>query len=104
MSAEWSDLHDAVFERLTIEWPSRELALTVRGPDGRYRIVATRVSHFACPQRDPWGTSKDTFVNEAKADAIEGGGTRLTIETQNGDELICEAERIELAGPLQGHA
>ncbi len=94
---EW-DLHDAVLQRLSVDWSAGtlEVELLLRG-GGPASIVAEGVIMFRCPKREPWGRS--IHINDARGPGpiyAEAHILSLELEMQSGDLIEVEAKSITL--------
>jgi hypothetical protein len=63
--------------------------------EGRLRVCGEETMALTCPQANPWGHSREVYVNEARHMQTPDG-ERLEIETQNGDVIVIEAKQIYL--------
>ena len=93
--ASWAVLHDAVITALALRFPDRSVTVELHGLEGPLRVCGEETTLLTCPQANPWGLSKELYVNEARH-ARTPDGDRLEVETQNGDVIIIEAKRIYL--------
>jgi hypothetical protein len=91
-------LHDAMLVRLDYVWHTRRLLMILRrGGElaGTWALEATGVTTLSCSSRRLWGPSDS--INEVRGPiALDGGGARITVEVQSGDEILVDAERFEL--------
>jgi hypothetical protein len=96
--ASWATLHDAVITALMLQFPGRSVTVELDSSEGPLCVRGEETTLLTCPQANPWGLSKEVYVNEARH-ARTPDGDRLEVETQNGDVIIIEAKRIYLEAP-----
>ena len=85
------DLHDAVLERITVDWSRKLVRIIVTAvPGGLVMISAKGFRAIDVPRREPWGASD--FVNGVVVNELEDSGISIVVEMQSGDriELICD--------------
>lgn len=93
-------LHDAVLERVRVDWVNGvvELELSAVVPR-RERVVlrAEGLSELVCPRRQPWGRGDHVFyVNDVRVEQPEGSGAlRVEIELGSGDVIVIAARSVE---------
>jgi hypothetical protein len=91
----WSELHDATFQRLEIVWDEAVARVIVlRWYEGRTRSVAICFRAFTSidvPRTLPWGASAS--VNEVRVHEA-GSGIVAEIEIQSGDTIKIAAKEV----------
>jgi hypothetical protein len=89
------NLHDAVLERIEVDWERGLMTLGVtRVPGGPARIVCHAIEEFEMTRRQEWGPS--AFVNDAEVCRIGPGRAKLWIEMQSGDTISVLATRVDV--------
>jgi hypothetical protein len=83
------DLHDATLVGITLDWAAGHLTVALRTATGPAAIRASGVSGVEVPRHQPWGPSAS--VNEVRL-----GDERLEIAMQSGDQIVIEAQELEL--------
>lgn len=91
---ELPELHDAVLNRLLIEWESgtATIALVAVGDGEGQELVlaATGLCEVELERRHPWGPS--VHINSARFDSVEGSDeVTLSVEVQSGDQIRVTA-------------
>lgn len=92
----WPPLHDATIESISVEWPGPKTTITIGIDEQIFEIIAIDTKNFSCPQRRPWGKSRDVFINTATLTSDSAGTQVLCLETQNGDEIRIDAAEISV--------
>ena len=91
-------MHDWTFLSVSVDWKAgtARLAFIPFGDgDEPKHIVATGLSDLRLPRKLPWGRS--VSVNSSKGPIlIDGGGYRLSIEMQTGDQIEIVAAQFEM--------
>ena len=92
------DLHDAVLERITVDW-SRKLVrvLLTSVPGGLVMIICEGFEELNIPRREPWGPSD--FVNGVSVEQGAESPVSITVEMQSGDQMKLSCESFRLTRP-----
>jgi hypothetical protein len=94
--SQW-ELHDAILERVTLDWAAARVSIEVTTRDGAATIVGDGVIMLRCPRREPWGPSRHINGVSGPGNIYAGSDVfALEIEMQSGDKLELEARTIEL--------
>jgi hypothetical protein len=97
-SAGLPNLHDAVLERIAIDWERGLVTIDVtRVPGGPTRLVCADFEAFEVSRLQEWGPS--VYVNAAEIRAADDGRTRLWIEMQSGDVISIGPAELTISAP-----
>ncbi len=83
------ELHDAVLEKIEINWEERTCQISIREQQFHRKIKVSSFSELVLPRQQPWGPSSSiTSATQSKQ--------KLEIEMQSGDVLTFCGE-IQIA-------
>jgi hypothetical protein len=89
------NLHDAVLERLVLDWSTGMVSVDLHPvPGDPIVLTAFGVRELHVDRWEPWGPS--AFVNSAELHEAGPGQIRLRLEMQSGDPILIVAEEFEL--------
>jgi hypothetical protein len=95
------NLHDAVLERLHVDWSAATVAVELHPvPGDPIVLTAYGVRELRLDRWEPWGPS--AFVNSAEVYESAPGQTRLRLEMQTGDAVLIVAEQFDITQPDSG--
>jgi hypothetical protein len=90
---ELPNLHDAVLERIELNWEAGEITIDLtRVPGGPLRLTGSGVLAFSVSRRQEWGPS--IYINDAYLGRIGEDQIVLELEIQSGDTLSLTAARV----------
>jgi hypothetical protein len=92
---EFSDLHDATLESVTIDWATGHAQIALTATGGRVVLIARGVSEFSGTRNNPWGPSVSINKVSRSEDPV-GDSQALAIEMQSGDLLSFVARGLEV--------
>jgi hypothetical protein len=99
-SVVWEFLHDAVLDRIVVDWEAGTATLSLDSCEDQSRqfaIKAEGLRALLLPRREPWGQGGVTSVNDMRQRPTSDGGTHLDIEMQSGDRIEIEARQINVS-------
>ena len=92
------NLHDAILERVTVDWPRRTARIEcTRVPEGDLHIVLSGISEVRIDRRDPWGPSDS--INSVYVNRSGPSGVALYIEMQSGDPILVLGDGLDVQEP-----
>lgn len=95
------NLHDAVLERLHVDWSAATVTVELHPVPGEPIVLtAYGVRELRVDRWEPWGPS--AFVNSAEVHDAAPGQVHLRLQMQSGDQVLIVAEQFDLTPPEPG--
>ena len=89
------NLHDAVLERVVVDWPAGTGSIECgTAADTRTVLVVRHIRTARVDKREPWGPSQS--VNSVYVDESSAGEVALYIEMQSGDDILIVGRALEV--------
>jgi hypothetical protein len=94
------DLHDAVFERIDVDWEAATVTLHFTAvPGGPVILIARGYRELRVSHREPWGPSVWVNTAELTSDDADAPVT-LHVEMQSGDPIDIVADQLDIENEL----